>query len=234
MITKNFTSQPTFFGCNDTSNGPLVLYLPNSPWTAYSNYSYQMSSFTDEQLNATIDNAFQLATYGNGSFDAEWSACLACAAITRSAERVCLDLPEQCTRCFSRHCWDGKESDAKVSEKDLDLKPKLNTTLTFQAWNSTVWQEGSGSSQGGGGGGSGGSGGSGGGGGNGGSGGNGDGGGGGSGGGSGNGGDGGGDSGSSGSSDNGGGTGSALSAHAIPSGPILCLPVLAFGFAVWG
>ncbi|UNI16366.1 Lysophospholipase [Purpureocillium takamizusanense] len=72
MITRNFTSQPTFFGCNATTeDGPLVLYLPNSPWTSFSNFSYQKSSFTDQQLDATIDNAFQLATYGNGSFDAE-------------------------------------------------------------------------------------------------------------------------------------------------------------------
>lgn len=139
MIAKNFTSQPTFFGCNGSSDTPLVLYLPNSPWSGYSNFSYRMSSFTNQQLNATLDNAFQLATYGNGTIDTDWPACLACAVIKGSMKRAGIETPDQCTRCFSKHCWNGEETKTKPTEEELNLRPRLNSSLTFQEWNTTVW-----------------------------------------------------------------------------------------------
>jgi hypothetical protein len=88
MISLNLTRQPTFFGCHDSSPTPLVLYLPNSPWSAYSNFSYTQTSFTDQQVNLTLGNAFQLATYGNGTVDDAWPACLACAVIRGSISRL--------------------------------------------------------------------------------------------------------------------------------------------------
>lgn len=140
MITQNLTSQPTFFGCNATDGTPLVLYLPNSPWSGYSNFSYMQSSFTDKQLNATVENAFQLATYGNGQYDEECPACLACATIKGSLERTGVDLPNQCTQCFARHCWNGTESNEDVTDADLDLRPRLDPTLTYKDWYDNVWE----------------------------------------------------------------------------------------------
>jgi lysophospholipase len=140
MITQNFSSQPTFYGCDATDETPLVLYLPNSPWTGYSNFSYTKGAFTNEQLNDTLENAFQLTTYGNGTIDSEWPSCLACATIKRSLARMDMNLPDQCKKCFERHCWHGKESNARVTEADLDLRPRLNPDLTFAEWNRTVWE----------------------------------------------------------------------------------------------
>lgn len=137
MITQNFTSQPTFFGCNATEDTPLVLYLPNSPWSAYSNFSYMQGSFTDEQLNSTLENAFQLATYGDGKIDADWPSCLACATIKRSLERMSMDMPEQCSKCFDQHCWNGEESNATVTDPDLDLRLRLYPDLSYTDWNKT-------------------------------------------------------------------------------------------------
>jgi len=31
---------PTFFGCYASADTPLVLYIPNAPWSAYTNYTY--------------------------------------------------------------------------------------------------------------------------------------------------------------------------------------------------
>lgn len=141
MIHQNLTKQPTFFGCNSTDT-PLILYLPNSPWTSYTNYSAMKSSFTDNQLDLTFNNSFQLATYGNGTIDSEWPACLACATIRGSMLRLGLDMPEQCTRCYDRHCWSGRNSTQKATMADMNPTPRLNSSLTFTEWNDAIWSVG--------------------------------------------------------------------------------------------
>lgn len=139
LITMNMTRQPTFFGCNDTAPTPLVLYLPNSPWSGYINYTYTKSSFTDNEFDLTVDNAFQLATYGNGTIDAAWPACLACATIRGSLARLGLALPQQCQDCFVKHCWNGMMSTAQVTADDTDPVLRLNSSLSYQEWNQTYW-----------------------------------------------------------------------------------------------
>ncbi|KAI8317230.1 Lysophospholipase 3 [Colletotrichum sp. SAR11_240] len=139
LITMNMTRQPTFFGCNDTAPTPLVLYLPNSPWSGYINYTYTKSSFTDNEFDLTVDNAFQLATYGNGTIDAAWPACLACATIRGSLARLGLALPQQCQDCFAKHCWNGMMSTAQVTADDTDPVLRLNSSLSYQEWNQTYW-----------------------------------------------------------------------------------------------
>lgn len=139
MITQNYTNEPIFFGCDASDDTPLVLYLPNSPWTSYTNYSYMDNTFTNSELDLIFENAFQLATYGNRTLDQDWPACLACAAIKGSLRRVGMDLPDQCTRCFEQHCWNGKESSEQITEAELDLRPKLDPELSFKEWNDTIW-----------------------------------------------------------------------------------------------
>ena len=145
MIAEKLNKQPTFFGCDaPAGNGsvPLILWLPNSPWTGYSNYSFTKSSFTDNQLNLTFENAFQLATYGNGTVDGHWPACLACATIKGSMARLKMDMPKQCEKCFHKHCWNGKNSTRKPHETDFNFKPRLNSSLTYEEWRKTQWDQG--------------------------------------------------------------------------------------------
>lgn len=142
LITQTLTKVPTFFGCNNTDNTPLVLYLPNSPWTSYTNYSYTKASFTENQVDLTLENAFQLATYGNGTIDPEWPACLACATIRGSMMRLGLDMPAQCRGCYDRHCWSGANSAINATAMDMDPTPRLNSSLTFMEWNDTIWNVG--------------------------------------------------------------------------------------------
>ncbi|KAF4446753.1 hypothetical protein F53441_9687 [Fusarium austroafricanum] len=141
FVAQNLSFQPTFFGCNASEDTPLLLYLPNAPWTGYTNYSYQLSQFTNNQVDIAYENAFHVATYGNGSVDENWPACLACAAIKGSLRRLDIELPKQCEECFERHCWNGTTSSRKASDKDFNLMPRLEPQLSFAEWNKTDWEK---------------------------------------------------------------------------------------------
>ena len=143
LVNSNATSRPTFFGCDAPDNTPLVLYLPNYPWSAYTNFTFRKASFTDVQLNVTLENAFNVATYGNGQApDGEgddWASCLACAVIKKSLARAGVNDPKACAQCWDKYCWNGKTDDAPV---DVGQGPRLvlNSTLGFVEWNETVWE----------------------------------------------------------------------------------------------
>ncbi|KAH7200437.1 acyl transferase/acyl hydrolase/lysophospholipase [Fusarium oxysporum] len=141
IVAQNLSFQPTFFGCNASSSTPLLLWLPNAPWTGYTNYSYAQTQFTTNQVDIALENAFQVATYGNGSVDENWPACLACAAIKGSLRRLDIEMPKQCEQCFERHCWNGTTSDRKATAEDFNLTPRLEPELSFAKWNESDWEK---------------------------------------------------------------------------------------------
>ncbi|KAM5362714.1 hypothetical protein ACJZ2D_012376 [Fusarium nematophilum] len=94
-------------------------------------------------VEISLKNAFQIAIYGNGTVDENWPACLACATIKGSLERLSIKLPSQCQECFEKHCWDGKNNTTKVTAADFDLTPRLEPNLTYEEWNKTEWSAGS-------------------------------------------------------------------------------------------
>ncbi|KAI1009989.1 hypothetical protein LB503_011534 [Fusarium chuoi] len=141
IVAQNLSFQPTFFGCNASSSTPLLLWLPNAPWTGYTNYSYTQTQFTPNQVDIALENAFQVATYGNGSVDENWPACLACAAIKGSLRRLDIEMPKQCEECFERHCWNGTTSDREATAADFDLRPRLDPELSFAKWNESDWEK---------------------------------------------------------------------------------------------
>lgn len=122
---------PTFFGCdaeNSTNNGgqtpaPLIVYLPNGPYTFESNFSTFDPSYNNSVRNAAINNGYNLATQGNGTLDEQWPACVGCAILSRSLYRTETQVPDVCTQCFERYCWDGtrdeNEPEAYVPEIKL-------------------------------------------------------------------------------------------------------------------
>lgn len=141
MVNLNITRNPTFFGCNYTE-GPLVLYLPQAPWSGYVNYTYMQSAFSDTQFDLVMENQFNMATWGNGTVAGgqTWPTCLACGVIKRSLTRVNMTLPDVCKQCFSQHCWSGIEDDAAVvSEVVQNYRPLLEPNLTYTEWNKTWW-----------------------------------------------------------------------------------------------
>jgi lysophospholipase len=101
-MNKGYGTRPTFFGCdaNLTNTGdltaPIVLYLPNAPYSAHTNYSWLQESFSHEQMSVILTNSFNYATQGNSTLDKERPECLGCAAVDRSLTKVGMAWTVQC------------------------------------------------------------------------------------------------------------------------------------------
>lgn len=119
IVNLGLNTHPTFFGCdaaNYSSNTqqlpPLLVYIPNSPYVAFTNISTTQLSYNTTQRNVVIENGYDVATMGNGTVDAEWPACLGCAVLKRSFNKTNTAVPDICNRCFDRYCWNGTLSEA--------------------------------------------------------------------------------------------------------------------------
>jgi lysophospholipase len=110
FVNLGLNNRPTFFGCNasnTTGPAPLIVYIPNAPYITLSNVSTFDPDYNDTQRNAIIQNGYEVATLGNGTLDAQWPACMACAVLARSFDRTGQRVPEECSLCFERYCWNG-------------------------------------------------------------------------------------------------------------------------------
>lgn len=115
FINQGLNSRPTFFGCDagnfsgsaDAAVPPLVVYIPNAPYTAFSNVSTFDPSYSPEQRDQIIENAYNGATQGNGTLDAQWTTCVGCAVLSRSLWKTNTAVPKACQDCFDRYCWNG-------------------------------------------------------------------------------------------------------------------------------
>ncbi|KAL7620644.1 Lysophospholipase 1 [Parahypoxylon ruwenzoriense] len=129
FINLGLNQRPTFFGCNTSEFSsaahipPLIVYIANTPYTFMSNVSTFDPSYTDEERDSIIKNGFNVATMGNGTLDAEWSACVACAVLRRSLERTHTSFSAQCQSCFNRYCWNGTTDSTPVSS--YEPRPSL-------------------------------------------------------------------------------------------------------------
>lgn len=110
FINLGLNTRPTFFGCdsaNLTAPAPLIVYLPNYPYSTYSNISTFQLSTNDTQRDDIILNGYEVATMANSTRDGNWTACVGCAILSRSFERTGTTLPDICGQCFKNYCWDG-------------------------------------------------------------------------------------------------------------------------------
>lgn len=110
FINLGLNNRPTFFGCdsrNTTTPTPLIVYLPNAPYSYHSNISTFTDTYEDTQRDAVILNGYNVATMGNNSLDPNWTTCVGCAILSRSLEKTNTPVPSACTNCFSRYCWNG-------------------------------------------------------------------------------------------------------------------------------
>lgn len=110
FMNLGLNNKPTFFGC-DTANltgpAPLIVYLPNAPYVYNSNVSTYDLSYNDTERNAIVMNGYNGATQGNGTLDSQWPTCVGCAILSRSLNRTNTAVPEVCTQCFEKYCWNG-------------------------------------------------------------------------------------------------------------------------------
>lgn len=75
-----------------------MIYMPNHPYTSYTNFSTFQLSYTSAESTAFLDNGMHVAS-GNSS---SLPTCLACALIQRAVVRAggSATVSEQCGACF--------------------------------------------------------------------------------------------------------------------------------------
>ncbi|KAK2023931.1 lysophospholipase [Colletotrichum zoysiae] len=135
FLNLGLNRRPTFFGCNASnftlSSGqhlpPLIVYIPNAPYTAQSNVSTFDLKYDLNQRNAIIQNGYNVATQGNGTLDAEWPVCVACAVLSRSMHRADQTVPTACATCFQRYCWNGTLDARDVPEYEPNFAIGANS-----------------------------------------------------------------------------------------------------------
>lgn len=112
FVAQQLNSRPTFFGCDDSSPVPLVIYLANGGpppgQTPLTNTSTTQTQYPIDEVQAMLDQTFTIATQGRPvndtqAIDSDWPACLACAIVDRKRGHV--ERSGICSDCFSRYCW---------------------------------------------------------------------------------------------------------------------------------
>ncbi|KAI5809099.1 lysophospholipase [Peziza echinospora] len=141
FVNLGLNKRPTFFGC-DAKNitkmesapyPPLIVYIPNHPYTTYSNTSTMQMKYERSQRNDIIQNGYNVMTMGNGTVDAEWAACAGCAIVRRGEERRGLTQTDQCKKCFQRYCWDGTRASTVPKESVVEQYSILIASKTSGA-----------------------------------------------------------------------------------------------------
>lgn len=129
FVNLGLNTHPTFFGCNSSNTSsitPLIVYIPNYPYTYQSNVTTFTLAYNNSERNAIVNNGYNVATMGNGSSDSTWPTCVGCAILSRSLERTNTPVPAACNQCFQRFCWDGTLNSTTPSK---EYEPPLKAAL---------------------------------------------------------------------------------------------------------
>ncbi|KXX75758.1 Lysophospholipase 2 [Madurella mycetomatis] len=120
FVNLGLNRRPTFFGCHpdNVNPGPIIVYLPNAPYSSYSNVTTFQLEYTTEERQAIIRNGYDVATMANATVDAQWPTCLGCAILERSLRRTERQAPEICGECFERYCWNGTVNETNLTTYD--------------------------------------------------------------------------------------------------------------------
>jgi len=148
FINLGLNNRPTFFGCDarnitsDTSKfPPLVVYIPNSPYTFNSNISTNEMAYSASKRDLMIENGYNIATRANASFDQNWPACVGCAIVHREQERKGQTQTAQCQKCFKDYCWDGTRNSAVPRDYDptaLVSSKSAGTKNGVKSWGTAI------------------------------------------------------------------------------------------------
>ncbi|KAL6158705.1 Lysophospholipase 1 [Exserohilum turcicum] len=142
FVALGLNNRPTFFGCDskNVTKGnnipPLVVYLPNAPYSFFSNTStFDKLSYTLEERNNMIQNGYNVVTQANSTRQGatNWPTCVGCAILSRSMQRNGETVPEVCNQCFKQYCWNGT-----TVEKAPAYDPSLLLTQTTTANNKSA------------------------------------------------------------------------------------------------
>ncbi|KAA1085372.1 hypothetical protein PGT21_004963 [Puccinia graminis f. sp. tritici] len=116
--TEGLVHRPTFFGCDEPVDVPLVIWIANSPpidlSTGLTNTSTVQLSYPQNQTRAMMNQAVETSLRGfpsqsliqkNIYRDPLWPICLSCAVTDRARARMKQDRTGLCKDCFTRYCW---------------------------------------------------------------------------------------------------------------------------------
>lgn len=116
FIKQGLNQRPTFFGC-DAQNltdlaftPPLVVYIPNTEYSFQSNTSTFQLNYKLEERFSMIQNGYEAMTMGNFTKDPDFLGCISCAIMRRKQESLDVELPQECSKCFSTYCWNDKST----------------------------------------------------------------------------------------------------------------------------
>lgn len=135
FVALGLNNRPAFFGCDskNVTEGnnipPLIVYLPNSPYTFWSNTStFEKLSYTLEERAGMIKNGYDVVTQGNATREgaSNWPTCVGCAILSRSLERNGQAVPEVCNRCFQQYCWNGTTVEKSAPYEPQMIFPEAN------------------------------------------------------------------------------------------------------------
>jgi len=73
-------------------------------------------SYNNTERNALVSNGYELATQGNGTLDSDWATCVGCAVLSRSLFRTETTVPDACTKCFDKYCWNGDIDESPLEQ----------------------------------------------------------------------------------------------------------------------
>ncbi|KAG0159227.1 hypothetical protein PDIDSM_6748 [Penicillium digitatum] len=121
FVNLGLNTRPSFFGCdrkNQTGPTPIVVYIPNAPYSFQSNISTFQFSTNDAERDKIILNGYEVATMANSTVDGNWASCVGCAILSRSFERTGTGLPDICNQCFDRYCWNGTVNSTRPNSYD--------------------------------------------------------------------------------------------------------------------
>jgi lysophospholipase len=124
FVNSGLNTRPTFFGCNDSSL-PTVIYVPNYPWSAWSNTTTYMLEYSTDQAVAIVENGRRTLDL-NGT-DSTWPTCLTCALMDNAVTENGGQRSAECESCFSRFCWDGTDN----TTVSLPYEPVIGTVPAF-------------------------------------------------------------------------------------------------------
>ncbi|ORY86265.1 lysophospholipase catalytic domain-domain-containing protein [Protomyces lactucae-debilis] len=119
FINLGLNRNVTFFGCNGTNGTlpgvppPLIIYIPNAPFSHFSNFSTFDGTYPEADIQGTLNNGLNIMTNGNST---AFKTCIACAIMQRGLERANLTQPDVCRQCFSQHCWSGVTNSTQPGE----------------------------------------------------------------------------------------------------------------------
>jgi lysophospholipase len=137
FVALGYNSRPAFFGCNSSNvtEGdnipPLIVYLPNAPYSFWSNQStFAKLDYSIEERDGMIQNGYNVITQGNSSRAgaSNWPTCVGCAILSRSMERNGETIPEVCQQCFTDYCWNGSIVEQSEPYDPQMLESEFNGT----------------------------------------------------------------------------------------------------------